>query len=197
MRFLKIVSNILGFIFLLTPIYLYFHPYSEHCAPIGNQISEDLYLKDFQYSHWIYKGSQTEKDFILSGKILSDQNKRFGPWQFGFIKELIIQDPHVDFYKDGLNYAQLIAGHGVPQLKLALIKEGFFNTDTIIFSQNPVLTGINGHVFNCNTMVWQRNSGTLNGQGDCRLQLENQRIFAPAISVDQNLLTWHIPGNVT
>ena len=197
MRLLITVASILCVLFLLIPLFVYLHPYHERFVHYENIDMGNVFVKDFQYSHWTYKKSNAQNDFNISGNVLSDQNKKFGPWQFAFVKELVIKNPHVDFYKNGFNNTQLMAGQGVPEMNVSSLKEGSFNMDTITFSQNPVITSINGRVFNCTTMVWKRASRTFNGQGDCRLQLGDHSIFAPEISVDQNLMAWHIPGNAT
>ena len=164
--------------------------------PVGSVAVSDFYMQDFNYSQWAQNQGKGHayKNFTVTGKILHLKNKEFGPFTVAFLKEVVMDNPQIIFYKQGQHYAQLNAGQGLPDTG---IRTDFIETATITFRQNPMLANIQGRVFTCDEMVWDKSKDTFRGEGSCQLQLGNEVVQAPVLIVDSNLNAWHVPGMIS
>ena len=181
----------MGILILLSPFFVHRLPNQEQGQ--GRQAGgDDFYVQNFDYDHWQSAGSKPIKDYTLSGKILSLENKPFGPFQIALWKEIVLDHPRVSFYANGQTFAQLTAGQGLPQGRERM---DFINNN-ITFTDGPVLANVRGHVLTCSTLIWDKTSNAFKGEGHCRLQLEDKAVQAPVIIVDKDLMAWHIPASV-
>jgi|GEM_PF-5286506 len=179
---------ILAIFILASPGFVLIHFFHQQKHLLDHiQIKQGVSLQQFDFTHWQVKGEQSHKDYLFTGNVLSLQDKKFGPLQFSFIKEILIDHPQVVFYKDDQNSLQLTARQGFPK------DMDFVNTDKIIFKGQAVLANTQGRVLMCDSLTWDKRADMFTGEGNCSLQMPEKSIHAPRILVDKNIMAGPMP----
>ena len=145
----------------------------------------DMILEGFDYTHWQENKSEAKKDYTITADALGFESTDWGMLSFNWLKNMAVYHPTIQFFKNDLEYARLIAGKAYISIPGHDYQNALSN-GVFIFEDNPQLVSSNGKILSCTRLNWQRDN-TIRGSEGCQLRSNNQVLQMDEMVVNLNL----------